>query len=49
MRALSTAAPLKELQGPQPDPFALAEAIDREVLAYHPQHGWYFTGSGRRH
>lgn len=49
VRALSTAALLHELQGPQPDPFALAEAIDREVLAYPPRHGWYFAGAGRSH
>lgn len=49
VRALSTAALLHELQRPQPDPFALAEAIDRDVLGYHPLHGWYLTGAGRQH
>jgi hypothetical protein len=49
VRALTTAALIHELQRPQPDIFALAEAIDREVLAYHSVHGWYLTGAARRH
>jgi hypothetical protein len=48
VRTLANAALVLELT-PQaePDPFALAEAIEREILAFAPRQGWHLIGVSR--
>lgn len=45
VRALSNAQLVRELVGVEPDPFALAEAIERSILVFNPQRGWHLASS----
>lgn len=44
VRALTDVALVQELASqPRPDPFALAEAIERQLLAFAPRQGWHLV------
>ena len=44
VRALTDAALVRELtREPEPDLFALAEAIERQILAFAPRQGWHLV------
>ena len=48
VRALTDAALVRELTSqPEPDPFALAEAIERHILAFVPRQGWHLASPSR--
>jgi hypothetical protein len=48
VRALTDAALVRELTSQlEPDPFALAEAIERQLLAYAPRQGWHLATPSR--
>ena len=48
VHALTDAALVRELtHGPEPDLFALAEAIERQIFAFAPRQGWHLVGPYR--
>ena len=45
VRGLSNAQLVHELCGLEPDPFALAEAVQRCIIFFTPNHGWQLVQS----